>query len=131
MSGVVDRPCPCGSGDHFGRCCLPLHRGERLPETAEQLMRARYSAYAVHDADYVWQTWHPRTRPQTVSAGTDLVWTGLQILDVVDGCRGDESGEVEFCAHYRGDRRSGTLHERSRFAVRAGRWFYVDGDVLG
>ena len=26
-------------------------------------MRARYSAYAVGDLDYVWRTWHPRARP--------------------------------------------------------------------
>ena len=55
--------CPCGSDEPFGRCCLPLHLGERQAETAEQLMRARYSAYAVDDLDYVWRTWHPRTRP--------------------------------------------------------------------
>ena len=28
------------------------------------------------------------------------------------------------------NRRSGTLHERSRFAVRARRWFYVDGEMF-
>ena len=55
--------CPCGSGEPLGRCCLVLHRGERQAATAEQLMRARYSAYAVGDLDYIWQTWHPRTRP--------------------------------------------------------------------
>ena len=27
-------------------------------------MRSRYSAYAVGDTDYVWRTWHPRTRPR-------------------------------------------------------------------
>ena len=48
--------CPCGSDEPFGRCCLPLHLGERQAETAEQLMRARYSAYAVDDLDYIWQT---------------------------------------------------------------------------
>ena len=41
------------------------------------------------------------------------------------GGEGDETGEVEFRAHHR----HGVMHERSRFARRAGRWFYVDGDV--
>lgn len=120
--------CTCGSGELFGRCCLPLHSGERQAETAEQLMRARYSAYAVGDLDYIWQTWHPRTRPPELAGG--LSWTGLQILDTVDGGPGDQSGEVEFRAHYRDGSRMGTLHERSRFAVRARRWFYVDGDLF-
>jgi SEC-C motif-containing protein len=132
-------PCPCGSDEPFGRCCLPLHLGERQAETAEQLMRARYSAYAVDTLDYVWQTWHPRTRPSESTADTGLTWTGLEIVDTVEGLSGDESGEVEFRAHYVQNRRSGrsapvvawgTLHERSRFAVRARRWFYVDGDLF-
>lgn len=93
-------------------------------------MRSRYSAYAVGDLDYVWQTWHPRTRPAVLPPGTELTWTGLQIVDTVDGQPGDQTGEVEFRAHYRDGHRTGTLHERSRFAVRARRWFYVDGDLF-
>jgi SEC-C motif-containing protein len=122
--------CPCGSDSPFGRCCLPLHRGAAQADTAEQLMRSRYSAYAVGDLDYVWQTWHPRTRPDTVTPNDELTWTGLEIVDAVDGQAGDQTGVVEFRAHYRQGRQSGTLHERSRFAVRARRWLYVDGDIL-
>lgn len=130
--------CPCGSGEPFGRCCLPLHLGERRAETAEQLMRSRYSAYAVDNLDYVWQTWHPKTRPAQLTPDTGLTWTGLEIVDAVDGRPGDESGEVEFRAHYRQSLpgpsapagAAGTLHERSRFAVRARRWFYVDGQLF-
>ncbi|MFY9918618.1 MAG: YchJ family metal-binding protein, partial [Mycobacterium sp.] len=111
-------------------CCLPLHAGERLASTAEELMRSRYSAYAVGDLDYVWRTWHPRTRPEALTP-SDETWTGLEILDTVAGQQGDEKGVVEFRAHYRRNRRSGTLHERSHFAVRARRWLYVDGELFG
>ncbi len=99
-------PCPCGSDEPFGRCCLPLHLGERQAETAEQLMRARYSAYAVDTLDYVWQTWHPRTRPKEMTAQAGSAWTGLEIVDTVEGLSGDESGEVEFRAHYVQNRRN-------------------------
>jgi len=122
--------CPCGSGVPFGRCCLPLLRGERQADTAELLMRSRYSAYAVGDLDYVWQTWHPRTRPEAVIPNDELTWTGLEMVDTVGGEPGDQSGEVEFRARYRQGQQTGTLHERSRFAVRAHRWFYVDGDLF-
>ncbi|MCZ8381734.1 YchJ family metal-binding protein [Mycobacterium sp. CPCC 205372] len=122
--------CPCGSGDPYGGCCGPLHHGERHAETAEQLMRSRFSAYAVGDLEYVWRTWHPRGRPKALTPDTSLEWTALEVLDVVAGGAGDENGEVEFRAHYLQDRRSGTLHERSRFAVRARRWFYVDGTLF-
>lgn len=92
-------------------------------------MRSRYSAYAVGDLDYVWRSWHPRTRPATLTPDAGLEWLGLEIDDVAGGGRDDDTGEVEFTATYRRGRRTGTLHERSRFAVRAGRWFYLDGEV--
>jgi len=125
----ADDQCPCGSGDTYGGCCLPLHAGEREAATAVQLMRARYSGYAVGELDYVWRTWHPRTRPREVAQGGRLEWTGLEIVDTMAGQPGDAEGVVEFRAHHRDGRRRGVLHERSRFAVRARRWFYVDGDV--
>jgi SEC-C motif domain protein len=92
-------------------------------------MRSRFSAFAVGDADYLWRTWHPRTRPDSVAIDPDVVWTGLEVLRCVDGREGDTEGEVEFRASYRGHQRTGTLHELSRFAVRARRWLYVDGEV--
>lgn len=119
-------PCPCGRDDAFGSCCLPLHVGERQAGTAEDLMRARYSAYATGDLDFVWRTWHPRTRPGELTADDQPHWTRLQILATGAGQPGDARGEVEFIAHHR----AGVLHERSRFARRAGRWCYVDGDLL-
>jgi SEC-C motif-containing protein len=65
-----------------------------------------------------------------VAPNDGLTWTGLEIVDTVDGRPGDQEGVVEFRARYRQSQRMGTLHERSRFAVRARRWFYVDGDVF-
>ncbi|MCV7152158.1 hypothetical protein H7I57_12945 [Mycobacterium pyrenivorans] len=104
---------------------MPLHVGERQARTAEELMRSRYSAFVVGDTGYLWRTWHPRTRPQDVGDGA-VTWSRLEIVDTVAGREGDESGEVEFRAHHR----AGVLHERSRFTRRAGRWFYVDGDLF-
>ncbi|QMW67606.1 SEC-C domain-containing protein [Mumia sp. ZJ1417] len=112
--------CPCGSAEPYDACCGPLHRGERQAATPEELMRARYAAYAVDARDYVFRTWHPRTRPDDVPSTPGLTWERLEILDAADD-------EVEFVAHYRTADGPGTLHERSRFEQRAGRWFYVDG----
>lgn len=127
MSMSGSQPCPCGTGERYDRCCGPLHRGERRPDTAAALMRSRYSAFAVGDVDYLWRSWHPSTRPNRVDPDPGTVWTGLEILDVVAGQPGDERGEVEFRAHHRDPAgRPGVLHARSRFAVRAGRWLYLD-----
>ncbi len=109
----------------YDACCGPVLRAERLPATAEELMRSRYTAIVVGDPEHLWRTWHPRTRPAAVDLDPGLTWTGLRILDTVDGGPGDASGEVEFAATFAG----GELHERSRFQRRGGRWFYLDGDT--
>lgn len=86
-------------------------------------MRARYAAYTLGLEDYVFATWHPRTRPADLSLDPRLTWTGLRV-------EGEGADWVEFTASYAtADGAAGTLHERSRFTTRAGRWVYVDGDV--
>lgn len=122
------RPCPCGSGTPYDACCGPLHRGASLAATAEQLMRSRFSAFAVGDVDHLFRTWHPRTRPDAQDLAPDprIEWTRLEVLDAVE--HGDRA-EVEFEAHHRVGGVPAVLHERSRFERRAGRWFYVDGDL--
>ena len=41
--------CPCKSGKTFGECCGPIVAGETKSETAEALMRARYTSYVTGD----------------------------------------------------------------------------------
>jgi SEC-C motif-containing protein len=92
-------------------------------------MRSRYSAYVVGDADHLFRSWHPRTRPAEVAASPGLVWRGLEVLATEAGGAGDQEGVVEFRATYEAEGRTGVLHEVSRFERRAGRWMYVEGDV--
>jgi SEC-C motif-containing protein len=126
---VVADACPCGTGAIYDACCGPLHRGERQAGTAEELMRSRYAAYAYGDSDYLFRTWHPRTRPTDVAVGGDVVWKGLEVIDTAAGGIDDDHGEVEFRALYEAAGRTDSMHERSSFTRRAGRWFYVDGVV--
>jgi SEC-C motif-containing protein len=126
---AVADPCPCGSGAVYDACCGPLHRGEWQAATAEELMRSRYAAYAHGDSDYLFRTWHPRTRPADVAVGGNVVWKGLEVIDTAAGGIDDDHGEVEFRARYEAAGKPGAMHERSRFERRAGCWFYVDGDV--
>jgi SEC-C motif domain protein len=115
---VFTRDCPCGSAAAYDQCCGPLHRGTAVATSPEQLMRSRFSAYAAGETDYVFRTWHPRTRPDDLTPEPGLTWTRLEVLDVT----GDE---VEFVAHYESATRAGELHERSIFEQRGGRWVYV------
>lgn len=120
------RPCPCGY-PAYDACCGPLHRGEREAATAEELMRSRYSAYALGEIDHVFRSWHPRTRPEDLSPAPGLVWTGLEVLATEAGGPDDADGVVEFRATYDAPTGPGSLRERSTFTRRAGRWVYVDG----
>ncbi|WP_433613090.1 YchJ family protein [Prescottella agglutinans] len=120
-----DDRCPCLSGEQYGQCCGRFHGGADAP-TAEQLMRSRYAAFAVGDADYLLRTWHPSTRPATLEVDPELVWRRLDVLHSSGGGLLDDAGTVEFVAYYadHGDR--GAMREHSRFVREHGRWFYVD-----
>ncbi|WP_313861732.1 YchJ family metal-binding protein [Mycobacterium sp.] len=99
------------------------------PSTAEALMRSRFEAFRDADAEWLLASWHPSTRPARIDLDSKLRWRGLQIVDVVDGATGDDTGLVEFRATYvvaPGDVR--VLHERSRFIRERGRWYYLDAD---
>ncbi|OBK44843.1 YchJ family protein [Mycobacterium sp. 1081908.1] len=126
MDEFLGPPCPCGSDAGYRACCGRFHCGELQARSAEELMRSRYSAFAYGDADYLFRTWHPRTRPAEVIVDPTITWTGLEVVDTVAGGPDDDSGEVEFTARFESGARTGSLHERSRFERRAGRWFYLD-----
>ena len=122
---IAPTACPCGSGLPYDACCGPVVRNERTADTAEELMRSRFTAYVLGDVDHVFRSWHPATRPDDLSQLPGTEWLGLEVLEVVDGGPADDYGIVEFRARYAG----GALHERSRFARRAGRWVYLDGET--
>jgi SEC-C motif-containing protein len=124
------RVCPCGSGRTYAECCDPLHRGERPAATAEELMRSRYSAFEVHDADYLLRTWHPATRPATIRFDPDVTWVGLDILAAEAGGPDDVNGVVEFRARHRTGSEPGALHEVSRFRRQGGAWLYIRGRII-
>jgi SEC-C motif-containing protein len=106
-----------------------LHDNRVQAGTAEQLMRSRYSAYAMGRLDHVFRTWHPRTRPDEIEPAPGLTWVGLTIGRTEAGQAGDDEGVVEFEADYQTAAGPGVLRERSRFRRRAGRWVYLDGNV--
>ena len=120
--------CPCGSDHAFDVCCGRWHSGEAA-FTAEALMRSRYTAFVFCNEGYLLATWHPRTRPKSVSFEPKQKWLGLKIVNATE--TGANTAEVEFIARYRiGGASAARLHERSRFMKEAEHWFYVDGVFL-
>ena len=117
--------CPCLTGLPYDQCCGPLHTGTSTAATAEQLMRSRYSAYAVGDVSYLLRSWHPDTRPSDLSLDPELRWYRLDILNTTAGGLLEREGTVEFRAHYRTPDGPGDQHEISRFTKYDGAWVYV------
>ncbi|MFC5722950.1 YchJ family protein [Streptomyces gamaensis] len=119
-------PCPCGHGGPYGDCCGSLHSGKRSAATAEQLMRSRFSAFALQDAAYLLRSWHSSTRPPAVDFDPTVKWTRLEILATTGGSAFHDEGTVEFRAHYEVGRYADAQHENSRFVRESGQWVYLD-----
>ena len=126
--------CPCGRTSPKGKalaytdCCgrfIDYFDTTPAPD-AEHLMRSRYSAFVVENADYLLATWHPSQRPAELDFEPNAKWLGLQVKGFKP--TGAATAEVEFVARFRVGGRAVRLHERSRFVQEAGRWFYVDGE---
>lgn len=124
---MARRRCPCGTGLPYDECCGPLHAGATVAATAEQLMRSRYSAFAVGDAAYLLATWHPSTRPPALELDPGIRWVGLDVLRADGGGLLAAEGTVEFRAHRVTGGRRGEQHEVSRFVREDGDWRYLDG----
>jgi SEC-C motif-containing protein len=130
----MSRPCPCTSKKPYDRCCGPFHAGSAVPETAEQLMRSRFSAYALGKVDYLIATRSEakragENREEMVQYCKSVSCVGLKIVNKEKGGKADDSGLVTFHASLQANGRRSLHIETSTFARENGRWVYVDGVV--
>ncbi len=127
---MIDTHCPCGSGFNYQACCGRFHANTAPAPTAEALMRSRFSAFCLKNADYVLATWDASTRPATLDfAGDTTQWQRLEITQTQKGLAGDTMGKVSFNAYFLQDGQESVMSETSRFKKTDGKWFYVDGIV--
>ena len=138
-----DQPCPCARGGinakplRFAACCGQYLEGEAPPPApdAESLMRSRYSAFVLQLESYLLATWHASTRPGQVSFDTAGKWLGLEVRKSIASspfkAKAEVEVEVEFVARFKpAGATAWRLHERSRFVLQQGRWWYLDGVQL-
>lgn len=129
--------CPCKSGQLYKQCCKRLHEGGAA-KTALELMRSRFSAYALRLVDYVIDTTHPENsgRQSNIKAWRkDLLkfadqtrFDGLEISDFTDG---ESIATVTFTAHLRQGNQNTSFTEKSTFEKIDGRWLYKSGVMQG
>ena len=121
--------CPCGQGD-YQHCCQPLHVGQAHAQTASQLMRSRYSAFALQQIDYIVQT---TALGQQASLDVDAIadwsksnqWLKLEVLNSNEKLDNNHA-QVEFKAHYHDAKQTQIHHEISHFVQHQARWYFLD-----
>jgi len=105
---------------------MPLLKGKQQPATAEALMRSRYTAYVLANANYLIDTTHPRMRylyskKSILQWASENHWLRLEIESATDL-------EVVFRAYYRDSGGQEHQHyEHSTFAFLGGKLYYVSG----
>ena len=136
----IPASCPCG-GPSFSTCCQPHLSGASVPQTAEALMRSRYTAYTLGNEAYLRLTWHPSTCPggPIVNENERLQWLGLEVKSAlrlrqrkVNTEESPNRDTVEFVARYKSGGRAHRMHEMSSFVRETDsggvlRWYYLDG----
>lgn len=127
--------CFCGESKSFSECCEPIIRGEKNANTAEQLMRSRYSAYATVEPKYLLQTTHfsllkSQNEVEIRAWAEENKWQKLEVISSQKGQAEDSRGEVEFKAYFIDfEGKSQVHHEKSTFLKEAGKWFYSSGII--
>jgi SEC-C motif-containing protein len=139
-TAIAQKDCPCQSGLSYSQCCGRFLEGSNpdshpTPETAELLMRSRYTAYVLGNSTYLLDTWHPQYRPEAIELEKSLQhsqqkWIGLNIKHTVRGLPQDNTGEVYFIARYKINGKAARLEEHSQFLKIHKQWFYTTGQFL-
>ena len=121
--------CHCGNQIQFENCCQPFLNGNHKPTIPKQLMRSRYSAYVIANADYLVATTHPSTRKfheksDILDWAKSNKWQKLEVLESIENF-------VTFKAYFLDENSKPQVHyEKSRFIFENEIWFYVDGEFL-
>ncbi|MGJ0453500.1 MAG: YchJ family protein [Methylocystis sp.] len=134
---MTDQTCPCRAMDaqqHSYSACCARYIEEKLPApSAEALMRSRYTAFARGDIDYLVDSLAPESRydfdrKAITHWSRNSQWLGLEILSTEQGQQGDETGYVEFVAHFTSEGERYAHRERSLFRHDAqdGRWYFLE-----
>ena len=129
--------CPCGSLKKYKKCCKPFHDKITFPKTALELMKSRFSAFAVLIADYIIFTTHENNSDyisDLKSWNQDIMnfsknkrFERLEILDFIEG---EVESFVTFKATLFQDNTDISFIEKSRFLKVEDKWLYIDGQFI-
>ncbi len=127
--------CPCGNPKSLAECCQPFLSGKKKPQTTEELLRSRYTAFTQGNVDYILATHHSKTQDQVERNeiedwAKNSKWEGLEIHGKHLGEAKDTEGQIVFVARYESQGKAFEHGEHSFFEKENGDWKFVDARPL-
>ena len=110
--------------------------GTAKAETAEALMRARYTSYVTGDVAFLKTSATKQVQEEfdeeaSKAWSASAEWHGLEIIKTEGGQKGDKTGMVEFRALYTANEEFCNHHEVSNFVEEKDGWKFSDGELVG
>ena len=135
MTDPITMLCPCNSQIPYAKCCEPYITGQTLPQTPEQLMRSRYTAFTQADAEYIGKTMCNQALKHYDANATrewalSMKWDYLTIL-CAPPTGSALTGIVHFKAHYLDNNQPEIIEEWSQFTKIDNQWYYTNTLKLG
>jgi len=126
--------CPCGSNVDYKECCEKLITNEVKAKSPEQLMRSRYSAYALQQSNYIYDTYAKASKVNQSLHDIEIwaketQWLSLAIISSSE-FNNIVKPTVEFEAIYKHEGVFYKMKERSTFIKEGNLWRYIDGSGL-
>jgi len=129
--------CPCQSKKPYIDCCKKYLDGKKKPQNAKDLMRSRFSAYALGHVDYIIETSHPKNacfqkdlktlKDEILRFCKETSFENLEILDFIEE---KDKAFVTFIAYLKANKKDMTFTEISHFEKLNGNWLYLDGQLF-
>jgi len=128
--------CPCCSGKEFADCCQKFILKKDLPKLPVELMRSRYTSYALGEIDYIIETTivekqKDLDKKDLENWAKNLNWISLEILEAKEPLLIENIGKVEFIAKYAYGETTHQHHELSTFEKKDGKWYFKDATFIG
>jgi SEC-C motif-containing protein len=119
--------CLCGSGKKYKECCFKCHKINSAPN-ALLLMKSRYTAYVIGNANFIIKTTHPDSphfeedKKEWIKSIKEFSKSNFKKLEIIEFIDGEKEAFVEFKAYID----DFIMHERSQF-LKEDKWYYVKG----
>ena len=126
--------CFCCSNKPYSECCEPKHTGATIAESAQALMRSRYSAYCLSNWAYILKTYSKKQRASLSEQALEVSASGTKWLALSvfpPSAKAQQSSvtteQVEFKAYYAVNHKPYLMHETSDFVMEDNEWRYTTG----